>query len=223
MRDDFPARIKNELAKRVAFLCSNPACRQSTCGPRDEPTGTVNIGVAAHITAASERGPRFEPRLSSEERRDPENGIWLCQNCGKLIDSDISRYSIAKLREWKSDAEVAAARALEQRRAPASTSVGVFLEAERLMPELLSEMRSDVRGDSSQLIREFVLLSSRQISYINPNRPFAYFASEHPKLYHAIEWQLEMGLIRLVKADQQCPLYRFLPHFAEYLHQGGRP
>ncbi|MDA8019302.1 MAG: hypothetical protein MPN21_17820 [Thermoanaerobaculia bacterium] len=183
----------------------------------------MNIGVAAHITAASERGPRYEPSLSSEERRDLENGIWLCQNCGKLIDSDISRYSIAKLGEWKSDAEAAAARALEQRRAPASTSVGVFLEAERLMPELLSEMRSDVRGDSSQLIREFVVLSNRQISYISPNRPFAYFASEHQELYHAIEWQLEMGMIRLVQPDRHYPLYRFLPHFAEYLRQGELP
>src|SRR5262249_3112254 len=34
-----------------------------------------------------------------------ENGIWLCQNCAKLVDNDPVRYSEACLRGWKRQAE----------------------------------------------------------------------------------------------------------------------
>jgi hypothetical protein len=46
------------------------------------------LGVAAHITAASPDGPRYDQNLSSEQRKSPDNGIWLCQNCAKLVDND---------------------------------------------------------------------------------------------------------------------------------------
>ena len=52
MRDDFPLPTKELLAERVAYRCSNPECRQVTSGPQKDPTKSVNIGVAAHITAA---------------------------------------------------------------------------------------------------------------------------------------------------------------------------
>jgi hypothetical protein len=61
--------------------------------------------VAAHITAASVGGPRFDPGLSDKERAGVANGIWLCQNCAKLIDSDVVRFSGAILRGWKLNAE----------------------------------------------------------------------------------------------------------------------
>lgn len=104
MREDFAVGTKDELAKRVGYLCANPACRQSTSGPQAEPTGTVNIGVAAHITAAASGGPRFDALLLPQERASSENGIWLCQTCAKLIDSDSSRFTVERLREWKSTA-----------------------------------------------------------------------------------------------------------------------
>ncbi len=124
MRDEFTVGIKEELAKRVGYLCSNPGCRQPTSGPQSTPFGTVNIGVAAHITAASPSGPRYDDSLSSGDRGSSGNGIWLCQTCSKLVDSDQSRYTVGKLREWKSDAEAASARALERRRSPATESEG---------------------------------------------------------------------------------------------------
>ncbi len=61
--------------------------------------------MAAHITAASPGGPRFDPSLTVEQRSSAENGIWLCQNHGKLVDSDEERFSIALLRDWKTTAE----------------------------------------------------------------------------------------------------------------------
>jgi len=65
----------------------------------------LNIGVAAHITAASPSGPRYNPDLTSDQRAGLANGIWLCQNCAKLIDSDQARFTVKKLQSWKREAE----------------------------------------------------------------------------------------------------------------------
>ena len=37
-------------------------------------------------------GPRYAASMTPEERKSFENGIWLCQSCSKLIDTDITRY-----------------------------------------------------------------------------------------------------------------------------------
>jgi hypothetical protein len=88
--------------------CSNPSCRCLTTGPRKGSTGSVNIGVAAHITAASEGGPRFDPSLTKAERVSLENAIWLCQNCAALIDRDTTRFDAALLKAWRQNSEEAA-------------------------------------------------------------------------------------------------------------------
>jgi hypothetical protein len=115
MRDDFNSIVKGTLAKRVAFRCSNPDCCTPTSGPQSEPHGAINIGVAAHICAASRGGKRYDPNQSGSERSGIENGIWLCQNCAKLIDSDEIRFSVAILRKWKELAENAALMAVGNR------------------------------------------------------------------------------------------------------------
>jgi hypothetical protein len=78
MRDDFTADVRRNLADRVGKLCSNPDCQALTSGPQDDSAKSVNIGVAAHITGAAERGPRYNVLLSGEQRRHSDNGIWLC-------------------------------------------------------------------------------------------------------------------------------------------------
>ncbi len=108
MRDEFPQKVKDILAKRVGFHCSNPGCQRSTSGPSARQDESVNIGVAAHITAASPGGPRYDPSLSTEERKSPGNGVWLCQTCGKLVDSDPETYNFQTLHEWKASAEARA-------------------------------------------------------------------------------------------------------------------
>jgi hypothetical protein len=79
-----------------------------TAGPHAEALKAVNLGVAAHISAASLRGPRYDPSLHPSQRCSAENGIWLCQLCGKLVDSDVVRYTTTVLNRWKSAAEAAA-------------------------------------------------------------------------------------------------------------------
>lgn len=113
MRDDFSKQTLDILAKRVGIRCSNPGCRKLTTGPRSESTQIINIGVGAHMTAAAPGGPRFDPSLSSEERKSPNNGIWLCQNCAKLVDNDPDRYPVNILQSWKQFAESAALSEIE--------------------------------------------------------------------------------------------------------------
>ena len=113
MRDDFSEQTKQTLAKRVGMRCSNPKCGKLTSGPRKDPQKTVSIGVASHITAASPKGPRRDDRMAKTERRSISNGIWLCQNCGKLVDNDKERYSAERLRRWKAEAERRASAEIE--------------------------------------------------------------------------------------------------------------
>jgi hypothetical protein len=105
MRDDFTESVKWMLARRVAFRCSRPECRAQTSGPQDDPTKAVNIGVAAHISAASVGGPRYDSAMTSDQRQDISNGIWLCQNCAKLVDSDLRRFTVEVLLGWKRETE----------------------------------------------------------------------------------------------------------------------
>ena len=105
MRDDFSEEVKRTLAKRVSNVCSNPECHAPTSGPQLDSTKALNIGVAAHITSASSGGPRFNLSLTSDQRCHADNGIWLCQNCAKLVDNDPQRFSETLLKAWKTVAE----------------------------------------------------------------------------------------------------------------------
>jgi hypothetical protein len=113
MRDDFPKRVVETLAKRVGNRCSNPGCRKRTSGPHTQDVKALNVGVAAHITAASAGGPRYDPSLTPTQRRAIGNAIWLCQSCAKLVDNDEARYTKDVLLQWRQDAEREALREIE--------------------------------------------------------------------------------------------------------------
>ena len=104
-RDDFTKRIKETLAKRVGFHCSNPSCKIITSGPHENKLKSTNIGIAAHITAAAAGGPRFNEKLTLEERKDISNGIWLCIPCSNIIDKDPDRFPVELLKKWKEESE----------------------------------------------------------------------------------------------------------------------
>ncbi len=104
-RDDFNKPVIVRLANRVGHCCSNPDCRRATSGPQSIADGSVNIGVASHISGAAPGGPRYDSKLSPSERSAQTNGIWLCQFCAKLIDSDEKRFTSALLLAWKESAE----------------------------------------------------------------------------------------------------------------------
>lgn len=108
-QDPFTATTAELLAKRAAFHCSRPGCGAPTIGPSEtEPDKSRSVGVAAHITASSPKGPRYDAALTSEQRRHADNGIWLCQTCSRLIDTNEGKdFPEKMLREWKAEHEAA--------------------------------------------------------------------------------------------------------------------
>jgi len=105
-RDEFSPTTRMLLAQRAGFICAYPGCRQLTVGPsEDRQSGLTMVGIAAHITAASARGPRFDPLLTPEERASEANGILMCALHAKLIDNNASAHTIAELRRWKAQHE----------------------------------------------------------------------------------------------------------------------
>lgn len=105
-RDEFPLSVKRLLAQRVNYVCSNPKCMKFTSGPHSNPHRTNLTGKASHITAAASRGPRFNPGLTPDERKSPDNGIWLCATCADLVDNDEDTYPVELLNNWKAQTEI---------------------------------------------------------------------------------------------------------------------
>ncbi len=102
---DFTKPVKEELAARAGYRCSKPSCRALTTGPSESrSSGYSNIGVAAHIAAASPGGPRYDPEQTAEERGSRANGIWLCSTDAKAID-DEERLGRDLLEAWRDTAE----------------------------------------------------------------------------------------------------------------------
>jgi hypothetical protein len=94
--DGFSETVRRKLCKDVGGKCSK--CRAPTEG------GGGSIGNAAHITAASSGGLRYDN--NDEQRHSHENGIWLCANCHTLIDNKPfeDRYTVEILMKWKKTA-----------------------------------------------------------------------------------------------------------------------
>lgn len=104
--NEFKQKTKTALAKRANNFCSNPDCRCQTITPKeDNSEGVVNTGIAAHICANAENGPRFSKNMKPDEIRSIDNGIWLCSDCATLIDREPTRFPVGLLKKWKCDHE----------------------------------------------------------------------------------------------------------------------
>jgi len=125
--------------------------------------------------------------MTAEERRSPENGIWMCQTHAKLIDNDVERYPTALVREWKRQREEHARAEVEG----SSTSKGEREELTEEEHDLL--LRANTTG-------EIVLLRSEQhgewvavgpLDYIDPND-----RSAAARYRHALASLCQHGLAR---------------------------
>jgi hypothetical protein len=57
--------------------------------------------MRAHIEAAETNGPRWRASMSDEERRAPDNLMWLCMKHHTAVDADVRKYTVAVLKRWK--------------------------------------------------------------------------------------------------------------------------
>ena len=90
VRDDFTKRTIDTLAKRAGYVCSNPGCRCLTVGAARGNEGFVIVGVAAHITAASSGGPRYDPALTQEQRRHSQTASGSVKHMASKLTPTIS-------------------------------------------------------------------------------------------------------------------------------------
>jgi len=191
MRDDFNKLVKDIVAKRVALHCSNPKCRKLTIGPNSDNEKTTNIGVAAHITAASPNGPRYDKSLTPEERSSIANAIWLCQSCAKLIDSDTNKYTVDIISNWKAGAEKQAEFELDQTRSNKDSinHNDIF----SFMPDLINELIDDI--SEYPLLRELVLLKKGWIFNSGDRQILVYYYDDHPDLENKFKLLENNGLV----------------------------
>ena len=218
MRDDFTQKTKDTLARRVSFVCSNPECRKRTSGPGEQPDGAVSIGVAAHIAAASEGGPRYDSFMTAEERSSIGNGIWLCQNCAHLIDVDPERYPVALLDNWKRQAEEEAGASIGRRSGLSSEEMFLLSEAETLCSESIGYLRYIVEKDETHLCRDVVLLPNENVTFGAWDRRYStvYYGGE-PRLIQQFRWLHEQGFLDKLNDRLDAPLYRITNRFYRWL------
>jgi hypothetical protein len=164
------------------------------------------------MSAASSGGPRYDPSLTAEQRRASDNGIWLCQNCAKLADSDVSRYTIKRLRAWKDEAEEVARIQLEAPEYDVD-STNRLARANRLAPQLMEEMREDLR--SSPFMREFVLLRKGWV-FNSSGDALCYYYDQHADLDNLMHIFENLGLVREVTTTN-VKRYRMSEELADYL------
>lgn len=159
MRDDFPRQTIADIAKGVGYRCSNPECGRPTVGANAAQDGIITIGVGAHICAASQGGPRYDPVQTTEARRAKDNGIWLCQNCARLIDADPQKFTVQMLTAWKRGAQERAFREL------VATGVAIpYEEATRIGLIITADNASDGDADFDRLFAKILAAASTDLS-----------------------------------------------------------
>lgn len=93
---NFTPTVKKQALLQANGRCSNPFCGIATVSSKKV---VPDRGEAAHIFAASQKGPRFKPEMTDEERRSLNNCLHLCHNCHKYVD--YTKFPAEELFHWK--------------------------------------------------------------------------------------------------------------------------
>jgi hypothetical protein len=159
VRDNFSPSTIMELGKAVGYRCSNPKCGRPTVAANAKQDGIVTLAVAAHICAASPGGPRYNAAQTPEERRSKDNGIWLCKNCGWLVDADPATYPVDKLKDWKRSAQAKAFYELvgSSQHSPSS-------EATRIDSLIASDNREGADASFDEALKKFRAAASEDFA-----------------------------------------------------------
>lgn len=115
MEARFTGPVRDLLAKRASWHCSNPSCGILTVGPTADDATASNLGEAAHIYGARPGSARYRDEMTDPARADVSNGIWLCCTCHKHADDDPVAHPAELLFEWRRQHERAMGMQLGQR------------------------------------------------------------------------------------------------------------
>src|SRR5262249_10173208 len=103
----FDDRVRRVLWERAGHRCSK--CGRGTSKPDPEnPEQSILLGEGSHICV--DKGPRFDPNMTAEERGSARNGIWLCERCHNEMDKAFAAYPADMIRNWKETREARTAR-----------------------------------------------------------------------------------------------------------------
>ena len=177
--NEFRSKVKQQLATRVAYRCSNPGCRKSTIGPKTYSHDAVSIGKAAHICAASEGGPRYDINMTSEQISGFDNGIWLCAICADEIDLNWQNYPKESLKIWKGQAEKSAGDEKGNKLPSKADAVDTLVIAMGGNKKQIPSMIENVHKASSQVFEQLDPRFTVKSSYINQQEHFEFSAKEN--------------------------------------------
>lgn len=104
MRSYSPRTLK-PLWGRAAGRCGVPTCRIELFAEATDYDPIVVIGDIAHIEAASDRGPRANPKRSKGARDEYDNLILLCKNCHARLDGQKRSNSVESIKRLRQDHE----------------------------------------------------------------------------------------------------------------------
>ena len=149
--------------------------------------------------------------MTSELRSSIENGIWLCQSCSRLIDADVPSHPADTLVEWKRLSEIQAYLALRNLEVVRSRN---FKDLERKMPELISEMRQDIK--KHPFSREIIIMSKGWSYNGSGKMIFQYFLEDHEYLREKMKLCENYGAVVNITFNN-VDRFEFTEHFAEYL------
>ena len=82
-----------------------------------------------------------------------------------------------------------------------------FLHIKGLMPQLLQEMKEDLRRQEDLHIREFVVLPARSLTFNHDRLRFQYFETDHPSAVNQVSILVGEGYVEKLN-DNQFPIYR---------------
>ena len=102
MNNSKKARTIKPSTEKKLFALSKNQCYHPNCTKRLITNDKKDIlAKIAHIEAASSNGPRFNPNMTDDERRDFNNLILLCDEHHIEIDHHPKEYPTELLQEWK--------------------------------------------------------------------------------------------------------------------------
>jgi hypothetical protein len=112
VRQKIPDKELKLLYMKSGGICAFRACGRGLIEPGTTADEEAILGEVAHIVADSRQGPRGSEPLTEKDRGKYKNLILLCREHHKIIDSQPHTYSVAVLRQMKSDHEARVSNAL---------------------------------------------------------------------------------------------------------------